>query len=122
MEFGPALDGIINLAEFCFKLPPLVATASPLTITPAANDSPLQVTFKLRNDIPNLLVRLELSTDLISWDPSEEMIERLPAVPQPDGTVAITARVSAATLHPAGAGAVKRPPKVPRHLHAERGL
>ncbi len=95
LSADPDRDGIINLAEFCFKLPPLIPNGSPLAITAAANDSPLQVTYKLRNDVPNLLARLELSTDLISWDPTEEMIERLPAVPQPDGTVAITARVNA---------------------------
>jgi hypothetical protein len=66
-----------------------------VTITAAANDSPLQVTFAIRNDVPDLLVRLDLSTDLIGWDTSEEMIERLPPVSQPDGTVVITARVSA---------------------------
>jgi hypothetical protein len=91
----PDHDGLTNLAEFCFKLPPLIPNGNPVAITAAANDSPLQVTFAIRNDVPGLLVRLDLSTDLIGWDTSEEMIERLPPVSQPDGTVVITARVSA---------------------------
>ena len=95
LSADPDHDRITNLAEFCFKLPPLIPNGNPVSITPAANDSPLQVTFKLRNDVPNLMTRLELSTDLATWDQTEEMIERLPAVPQPDGTVSITARVNA---------------------------
>jgi len=91
----PDRDGLNNLAEFCFKLPPLIPNGNPVVVTPAANDSPLQVTFAIRNDVPGLIARLDLSTDLTNWDPSEELIERLPGVPQPDGTVSITARVSA---------------------------
>lgn len=91
----PDHDGLNNLAEFCFKLPPLIPNGNPVAITPAANDSPLQVTFAIRNDVPGLIARLDLSADLTVWDTSEELIERLPAVPQPDGTVVVTARVSA---------------------------
>ena len=89
----PDKDGLDNLAEFSFKLPPLIPNGTPISVTPAANGSPLQVTFALRNDIPGLTARFDLSADLTSWDTSESGIERLPEVPQPNGTNLITARL-----------------------------
>ena len=65
-------------------------------VAPAANGSPLQVSFALRNDIPGLTARLNLSTDLTTWDTSESNIERLPVIPQPNGTNLITARFNLA--------------------------
>ncbi len=90
----PDKDGLDNLAEFSFKLPPLVPNGTPISVSPAADGSPLQVSFSLRNDIPGLTARLELSGNLTAWDTSEAGIERLPEIPQPNGTSLITARLS----------------------------
>ena len=92
----PDKDGLDNLAEFSFKLSPLIPNGTPINVTPAANGSPLQVSFALRNDIPGLTARLDLSTDLTTWDTSESNIERLPVIPQPNGTNLITARFNLA--------------------------
>ena len=93
LSADPDRDGLDNLTEFAFKTPPLLPGGTPLAVTPAANGSPLQVTFALRNDIPGLAARIEISTNLTSWDTSESGITRLPAVPQPNGTDSITARL-----------------------------
>lgn len=90
----PDKDGLNNLAEFAFKLSPLAPDGTPVSVTPAANGSPLQVSFAIRTDIPGLAARLDLSADFASWDTTESVIERLPAIPQPNGTSLITARLN----------------------------
>ncbi len=89
----PDHDGHPNLIEFACKLPPLVANGSIIALTPAANGSPLLIAFALRNDVPGLIAWIELSDDLVGWDTSETDLERLPVVPQPNGTDLITARL-----------------------------
>lgn len=93
----PDRDGLDNLAEFALKLPPLTPNGTPLAVTPAANGSPLQVTFAVRNDIPGLTARIDLSSDLLNWDTSETGITRVSTSPQANGTDLITARVNLTT-------------------------
>ncbi len=92
----PDKDGLDNLAEFSFKLSPVIPNGTPINVTPAANGSPLQITFAIRNDVPGLTARLDLSTDLTAWDTSEAGIERLPVIPRPNGTNLVTARLNLA--------------------------
>ncbi|HWB03161.1 MAG TPA: lamin tail domain-containing protein [Verrucomicrobiales bacterium] len=92
LDADPDRDGLTNVVEFAFKLPPLVPNGSPLTTQPAANGSPLQIHFAVRNDIPGLTARLDVSSSLSSWDTTESLIERVSEVAQPDGTNAVTAR------------------------------
>jgi hypothetical protein len=95
LSADPDKDGLDNLAEFALKLRPLTPDGTPLVIAASGNGSPLQVSFELRNDIPGLTTRFDLSTDLTTWDTSEAGIERLPESPQTNGTSLITGRLSA---------------------------
>jgi len=96
----PDKDGLDNLTEFVFKLPPLSPDGTPVAVTPAANGSPLQITFAVRNDVPGLAARIDTSTGLSAWDTSESGLERLPAAPQPNGTDRITARLNLVPARP----------------------
>jgi hypothetical protein len=92
LSADPDLDGFDNLAEFAFRTDPVIPNGSTIAVTPAAGGSSLQVGFALRNDVPGLSARFDLSADLLSWDTSESAIQRLPAVPQP-GADYISARI-----------------------------
>lgn len=93
LQADPDHDGMNNLAEFSFKTPPLSPNGSPITIQPAPNGSPLQLLFSMRNDVPGLFARIDLSQNILSWDTSESLVERVSEIPQPDGIVTVTARL-----------------------------
>ncbi len=94
LHADPDKDGLENLAEFAFKTPPLTPGGTPVAVTPAANGSPLQIQFTVRNDVPGLAARIDLSGNLTTWDTSESNLTRVSSVPQPDGTDLITARLN----------------------------
>jgi len=62
----PDGDGLKNLLENVFKLPPKSSSASPMQISDLAADA-IYVTFPLNLDATDLVVVVQHSTDLTSW-------------------------------------------------------
>jgi hypothetical protein len=100
LSADPDHDGLSNLVEFAFKLPPLIPNGSPLTVQTSANGSPLEIRFAVRNDIPGLTARLDASADLSAWDSTESSIERVSEILQPNATTAVTARFKTTPVPP----------------------
>ena len=90
----PDFDGLNNLLEFAFKLDPLIPNGSPVSVAASTGGSPLEITYKLRHDVPGLTARVDVSDDLETWDITESRIELLNQPPQPDGTTTHTARLN----------------------------
>jgi hypothetical protein len=100
LDADPDRDGLSNLVEFAFKLAPLIPDGSPVTVQPAANGSPLQILFTVRNDIPGLTARLASSADLSVWDTTESSIERVSEAAQPNAMTQVTARYKTSPAPP----------------------
>lgn len=86
----PDRDGLANLAEFAFRLPPKSGSVSPVTISSLAADA-VFVNFPLNVDASDLVVRVQHSTDLASWSSTGVTYENVGAVV--DGVQTIRARV-----------------------------
>ena len=90
----PDHDGLNNLLEFAFSLDPLIPNGSPVSVSSSIAGSPLEITYKLRHDVPGLTARVDVSSDLDIWDITESRIELLSQPPQSDGTTTYTARLN----------------------------
>ena len=89
----PDGDGLSNLLEFALQSAPLRPSGSPLEREGTGGGGELEFSYTVRQDIPGLKARLEHSLDLRTWDASEAAFEMRREVPQPDGTVRVTARL-----------------------------
>ena len=62
----PDRDGLNNLLEYTFRLPPKAASTSPVQISALASDA-IFVTFPLNADAGDVIVSVQHSTDLGAW-------------------------------------------------------
>ena len=82
-------DGLKNLLEYVFKLPPKSLSVSPVQISEIAGDA-IYVTFPLSMDATDLVVTVQHSTDLVTWNSDGVTYETLGIA---NGVQAIRARV-----------------------------
>jgi len=85
----PEGDGLGNLLEYAFKLPPKNASTSPVTVSQLDPDA-LYVTFPLNVNASDLLIAVQHCPDLASWTDSGVTYELLGVV---GGVQTIRARV-----------------------------
>ena len=93
LSADPDGDGLSNLIEFASHMAPLRSSESPLALEVADAGASLEFSYTVRQGIPGLVVRLEHSVDLRTWDASGADFEILRELPQADGSVRITARL-----------------------------
>ena len=95
----PDGDGLTNFAEYAFVLSPLVADGLRLELAGLQSDGSLRFRYRIRTDAPELTVRLEVSKNLLTWDPAGAAVEIILRTPDPDGSSAVVA-----DLRPPAAG------------------
>lgn len=92
-DADPDGDGISNFGEYAFVTPPLRTGSAPLRIAPNPTGEGLTFVYRKRSQAADLTYRLDVSSDLRTWDTTGSRIQVLGEVPQPDGSTWVTARL-----------------------------
>jgi hypothetical protein len=89
----PDGDGLSNFAEYAFVLSPVRQDANPLKAGAYLPGGEFTFTYRTRAGAANLGYRVDVSTDLVTWDQTGASVEVLSQSPQPDGALVIVARL-----------------------------